>query len=415
MSGNAVEVRNVSKTFRVYHDRNQSIKATVLKGGRAKYEEFWALRDVSLDVQQGETFGLLGLNGSGKSTLLKCIAGILQPNDGTIVSRGRMAAMLEVGSGFHPELTGRENIFLNAAILGMNDREVAQKIDSIIDFAGVERFIDHPVKNYSSGMYVRLGFSVAIHTEPDLMLVDEVLAVGDKDFQAKCLQKFDDLKADGKTVVVVSHSMGTMRTFCDRAAWLENGELQAIGVASDIVDRYTGDSTQSSSPVELGNGMKRIGTGEIQFTDIEVLREDGASLASVDPTRPITVRLSFLAHEPIDRPDFAISIRDAQQTAVFNITGHDRDWLPERIPAGHGSVDIQIASLPVRAGGYHIVADVRAEGADTPADKVWGAMRFDVNYGAHSTSGGTLYLPSEFGALRSGDATASGTLRLISS
>ncbi len=410
MSGNAVEVRNVSKTFRVYHDRNQSIKATVLKGGRAKYEEFWALRDVSLDVPQGETFGLLGLNGSGKSTLLKCIAGILQPNAGTIVSRGRMAAMLEVGSGFHPELTGRENIYLNGAILGMSDREVDRKLESIIDFAGVERFIDHPVKNYSSGMYVRLGFSVAIHTEPELMLVDEVLSVGDKDFQAKCLQKFDDLKADGKTVVVVSHSMGTMRTFCDRAAWLEHGELQAIGRASEIVDRYTGKGGEA---VELGDGIKRFGTGEIQFTDIEVLGEDGAPLDSVDPTQPVTIRLSFLAHEPIERPDFAISIRDAQQTAVFNITGHDREWLPERIPAGHGSVDIRIASLPVRAGGYHIVADVRAEGAETPADKVWGAKRFDVRHGDHRTSGGTLYLPSGFDGLRSGDATASGTLRLM--
>lgn len=412
MSGNAVEVQNVSKTFRVYHDRNQSIKASVLKGGRAKYEEFWALRDVSLEVEQGETFGLLGLNGSGKSTLLKCIAGILQPNSGTVASRGRMAAMLEVGSGFHPELTGRENIYLNAAILGMGDNEVDRKLDSIIEFAGVERFIDHPVKNYSSGMYVRLGFAVAIHTEPDLMLVDEVLAVGDKDFQAKCLQKFDDLKAEGKTVVVVSHSMGTMRTFCDRAAWLENGELQAVGTASDIVDRYTGEAER---PIDLGDGIKRFGTGEVQFTDIELLREDGTPLDSVDPTRPVTVRLSFLAHEPIERPDFAISIRDSQQTAVFNIAGHDREWLPERLPAGHGSVDIRIASLPVRAGGYHVVADVRAEGADGPADKVWGGKRFGVNHGEHSTSGGTLYLPSGFESLRSGDDTATGTLRLMPS
>ncbi|SDR81709.1 ABC transporter ATP-binding protein [Agrococcus carbonis] len=411
MTGTAVEVHGVSKRFRVYHDRNQSIKATVLKGGRAKYEEFWALRDVSLEVPEGSTFGLLGLNGSGKSTLLKCIAGILQPNEGRIVTRGRMAAMLEVGSGFHPELSGRENVYLNAAILGMSDREVDRKLESIIDFAGVERFIDHPVKNYSSGMYVRLGFSVAIHTEPELLLVDEVLAVGDKDFQAKCLAKFDELKASGKTVVVVSHSMGTMRTFCDQAAWLDHGELQAVGPASEIVDRYTGDGRASTGTVEGVEGLKRFGTGEVRFTDIELLGTDGQELDTVDPTRPLTVRLSFYAHEPIERPDFAISIRDSQQTAVFNITGHDRDWLPQRLERGHGTVEIQLASLPVRAGGYRIVADVRAEGAEEPADKIWGGKRFGVERGDHTTSGGTLYLPSGFGELRTG--AAEGSTRLM--
>ncbi|MCH1882333.1 ABC transporter ATP-binding protein [Agrococcus sp. ARC_14] len=410
MSENAVEVRDVSKTFRVYHDRNQSIKATVLKGGRAKYEEFWALRDVSLDVPKGETFGLLGLNGSGKSTLLKCIAGILKPNAGSITTRGRMAAMLEVGSGFHPELSGRENIYLNGAILGMSDSEIDRKLDAIIDFAGVERFIDHPVKNYSSGMYVRLGFSVAIHTEPDLMLVDEVLSVGDKDFQAKCLAKFDDLKSEGKTVVVVSHSMGTMRTFCDQVAWLEDGELQAVGPASQVVDRYTGSGLEI---LELEGGIKRFGSGEVRFTDIEVLSPDGRHLESVDPTRPIVVRLSFFAETAVERPNFAVSIRDSQRVNVFVISGQDRDWIPERLEPGHGSVEIHMSSLPVRAGGYSLIADVRTKGAEVPSDNVRGAARFTVDRGDHSTSGGTLYLPSGFESLRIGESVATGTMRLM--
>jgi ABC-type polysaccharide/polyol phosphate transport system ATPase subunit len=185
----AVSVQGVSKSFRIYSEHNQSLKATVMRRKWASYEEFWALRDVSFDVPVGTTFGLMGDNGSGKSTLLKCIAKILQPNEGRIVSQGRMASMLELGSGFHPELTGRENVYLNGSILGMSRKELDAKFDEIADFAGVGAFIDQPVKNYSSGMYVRLGFSVAIHVEPDILLVDEILAVGDMSFQAKCKEK----------------------------------------------------------------------------------------------------------------------------------------------------------------------------------------------------------------------------------
>lgn len=410
MGEHAVEVRDVSKTFRVYHDRNQSIKATVLKGGRAKYEEFWALRDVSLDIPEGVTFGLLGLNGSGKSTLLKCIAGILQPNAGAITTRGRMAAMLEVGSGFHPELSGRENIYLNGAILGMSDREIDRKLDSIVEFSGIERFLDHPVKNYSSGMYVRLGFAVAIHTEPDLMLVDEVLAVGDKDFQAKCLGKFDDLKEQGKTVVVVSHSMGTMRTFCDEAAWLEAGELRAIGAATDIVDSYSGSGKAAE---ELEGGIKRFGTGEVRFTNVEVLDESGSPLSVVDPTQPVVFRLSFFAEREVRRPNFAISVRDARQVNVFRISGEDRDAVPERIEPGHGTIDVRVSALPVHAGGYIVIADVRELGAEAPADNVRGGCRFDVERGDFGSSGGVLYVPSGFDGFVAGRAAALGATPLM--
>ena len=212
---NAITINDVSKRFRVYKDRNQSLKGTFLKGRRAHYEDFWALQDITFDIPAGKTFGLMGHNGSGKSTLLKCIAKILTPDTGSISATGRMAAMLEVGSGFHPELSGRENIYLNGAILGMSPKEIDSKLDAIIDFSGVERFIDQPVKNYSSGMYVRLGFSVSIHVEPDILLVDEVLAVGDLEFQNKCMEKFAQLKQDGRTVVVVSHGLEQMRSFCD--------------------------------------------------------------------------------------------------------------------------------------------------------------------------------------------------------
>jgi len=234
----AVSVDHVSKSFRLYHERNQTLKSAIMRGRRSVHEDFWALRDVSFDVPAGSTFGLIGSNGSGKSTLLKCLANIYYPNEGSITHFGKVAAMLEVGSGFHSELSGRENIFLNGSILGMSKKEITRKYDEIVDFSGVEQFIDQPVKNYSSGMYVRLGFAIAINVDPDILVVDEVLAVGDSEFQEKCFQKFKDLKAAGKTVILVSHSMETVKQMCDQAAWLNHGELMIAGDAQATIQAY---------------------------------------------------------------------------------------------------------------------------------------------------------------------------------
>jgi len=246
MTDIAVNVDHVSKKFRMYHERNQSIKSAIMRGRRSVHEDFWALRDVTFDVPTGSTFGLIGSNGSGKSTLLKCLAKIYYPEEGTISYKGRIAALLEVGSGFHPELSGRENVFLNGSILGMSKKEITRKFDEIVDFSGVEEFIDQPVKNYSSGMYVRLGFAIAINVDPDVLVVDEVLSVGDASFQDKCAQKFIDFKAAGKTVVLVSHSMGQVQDMCDSAAWLRKGELVMVGDAKPTIKAYL-DSLQSGA------------------------------------------------------------------------------------------------------------------------------------------------------------------------
>lgn len=238
MSDVAVKVDHVTKSFRMYHERNQSLKSAIMRGRTSVHEDFLALRNVTFDVPVGSTFGLIGSNGSGKSTLLKCLANIYYPNEGSISHFGRIAAMLEVGSGFHAELSGRENIFLNGSILGMSKKDVTRKFDEIVDFSGVEQFIDQPVKNYSSGMYVRLGFAIAINVDPDILVVDEVLAVGDQDFQDKCFQKFVDFKEQGKTVILVSHSMQTVQTMCDHVAWLNHGELNAVGAAEPTIKAY---------------------------------------------------------------------------------------------------------------------------------------------------------------------------------
>ena len=238
MSDWAVRINDVNKRFRLYHERNQSLKSAILRGRTSKHEDFWALKDISVDVIEGQTHGLIGSNGSGKSTLLKCLAKIYWPTSGTIEYRGRMASLLEVGSGFHLELSGRENIYLNGSILGMSKIVIDSKFDEIVDFSGVERFLDQPVKNYSSGMYVRLGFSIAINVDPDILVVDEVLSVGDEEFQRKSFQKFLEFKKRGKTVILVTHSMPVVEDICDSVTWINDGVMMQTGPAAQVVKNY---------------------------------------------------------------------------------------------------------------------------------------------------------------------------------
>ena len=296
MADSAVVIDDVSKRFRLYRERNQSLKAALMRGKRAAYDEFWALRDVSFEIPTGSTFGLIGENGSGKSTLLKCIARILRPEVGSIRTVGSVAALLELGSGFHPELSGRENVYLNGSILGMKKAEIDRKFDDIVDFSGIEPFIDQPVKNYSSGMYVRLGFSVAINIDPDILLVDEVLAVGDASFQEKCMEKFAEFRHAGKTVVIVSHAMGSMRTLCDEAARLHHGTLVAVGDANEIVDTYIDEGHEER--VELADGSTRWGSGEVQLTQVELLDGKGRPTTRLHTYDTATVRLHFHAAKP---------------------------------------------------------------------------------------------------------------------
>ncbi|HET9312336.1 MAG TPA: ABC transporter ATP-binding protein [Actinomycetota bacterium] len=230
----AIEVREVSKRFRLYRERPSSVKQRLLVT-RSRAEDFWALRDVSATIEEGSSLGLIGHNGSGKTTLLKCIAGILRPSEGTIRTRGRMAALLELGAGFHPELTGRENVYLNSAFLGLSRRETARVYDDIVGFAELEDFMDNQVKFYSSGMLVRLGFAVAVHVDPEILLIDEVLAVGDEAFQQRCVDRVREFQRDGRTIVLVTHALDTVVEVCDRAVMLDHGTLHMDGRPAEVV------------------------------------------------------------------------------------------------------------------------------------------------------------------------------------
>ncbi|KPN22145.1 ABC transporter ATP-binding protein [Arthrobacter sp. Edens01] len=236
---NAIEVRNVNKQFVLRHTRSMKEAFVWLVKGRKGdlSEKFHALKGVSLDVEQGETVALLGLNGSGKSTLLKHISGVMRPDSGTVGTRGRVAGLIEVGAGFHHDLSGRDNVYLNGAILGMSEEEINEKFDSIVEFSEIGQFIDTEVKFYSSGMYLRLAFSVAVHTDPEVFLVDEILAVGDEPFQKKCINKIKELAAEGKTLVVVSHDLDLVSRICERGVLLEHGEVIMDGPVHDVVSR----------------------------------------------------------------------------------------------------------------------------------------------------------------------------------
>jgi ABC-2 type transport system ATP-binding protein len=387
----AVSVENVTKVFRMHRDRNQTLKAALLHRKRADYEEFLALEDVSLSVPTGTTFGLIGENGSGKSTLLKCMAKILRPDKGSIAIVGMVSALLELGAGFHPELSGRENVYLNGSILGLGRKDLDKRFDEIVDFAGLERFIDTPVKNYSSGMYVRLGFSVAINVEPDVLLVDEVLAVGDEQFQRKCAEKFAELRAGGRTIVLVSHSLGSVRSMCDHAAWLDHGHLRLEGTANDVIDGYleTVHSDRQEEPTGVGT---RWGSGEARIEKIELLDRDGRPTSKVYTGDKVTFRLHVNATEPITGPVFGLGIHTLEGMHVTGPNTREAGVSVDRLD-GPGTVDLVDERLLLLPGTYDLSAALTDSAALHQFDYRHRAHRFDVGPGTpHETYGGVVSL-----------------------
>ena len=292
----AIEVQDVSKRFRVYREKPTSLKQRLLSG-RTRAEDFWALRDVSFEVPQGGTLALIGPNGSGKSTMLKVIAGILRPTKGLIRERGRIAGLLELGAGFHPELTGRENVYLNSSFLGLSRNETDGVYDDIVQFAELEDFMDTAVKFYSSGMLVRLGFACAVHVDPEIVLIDEVLAVGDEAFQARCLDKVRSFQREGRSIVIVSHALDVVRQLCDRAVMLDHGRVHAIGSPDDVVREMR--LTILHHDLEFA---REEGSKEVEIVHVELLRDDVALQGPVRSGETLTVQIDLRAAERVVDP-----------------------------------------------------------------------------------------------------------------
>lgn len=369
--GAVIEIENVSKHFKLNHARADSLKERVVNFRKANYEEFWALRDVSIDVQQGETIGLLGHNGSGKSTLLKCVAGIMRPTSGTIRKRGRTAALLELGAGFHGDLTGRENIYMNGSILGFSRTEIDRIFDDIVAFSEIEEFIDNQVKHYSSGMAARLGFAVAVNVEPEILLVDEVLAVGDEAFQRKCLDRIKQFQREGRTILLVTHAVDMVRQICDRAAVLDHGQLVTIGAPGEAALAFREHLRKRGAEVPKDlDDPTLLRNLQIQITDVAIEYPEPGR-AHVLPSEPLGIRVDYEAPRRVDDVIFSIAIYDQEGRMLLGtnseLTGDDVDFVEgrgscrflfERIPLLDG---VYLVSIGIHSYDGELIYDQRAE------------------------------------------------------
>jgi ABC-2 type transport system ATP-binding protein len=380
----AIEIHGVSKRFRVNHLRHTSLKERVVHWRRTRAEqraadEFWALRDIDLTIQPGETVGLLGHNGSGKSTLLKCIAGIYQPTEGAVVTRGRISALLELGAGFHPELTGRENVYMNGSILGMSKRDIDARFDDIVGFAELEPFIDNQVKHYSSGMYVRLGFAVAVTVEPEILLVDEVLAVGDERFQRKCLDRVRQFQREGRTIVVVTHGPDLIRAIGDWAAVLDHGRLVAVAPPGEAIREFrdylllgrpiwahVDEAAAEAIEAAAAAAAEAEPASLLQITDVRIDHANLHRRPYVLPGEALDIRVTYEATAPLDDVVFALDIIDIEGKHLVGVNtegiGTDLGVLQ-----GVGEVVFTIAAVPLLDGTY------------------------PLSFGVHNKSGGVIY------------------------
>lgn len=381
----AIRVDDVSKRFRLYTDRPGSVKEIFTKFRQKRYEEFWALKNVSLEVEHGSVYGLVGHNGSGKSSLLKIMAGIHQPTSGRVDTNGRISALLELGAGFHPELTGRENIYLNASILGLKRREVDLIFDDIIDFSGLSEFVDSPVKHYSSGMFVRLGFSVAVHVNPQILIIDEVIAVGDEEFQRRCFEHLYKLRNNGVTIVMVSHSLPIVQSMCDRAAWFDHGHLMLEGTGVEVVQEYLSkvdlaeaERLEAAAESDPSRPPGSVSDRPILLGDIVVLGPDGEPTHLVTTGTPMTVRVHYRCQQPIESPLFSFTVETGSGILAAH-PGMQPTHQTGPTYTGEGYVDYVVPSVPLGPGEYQMTVAVHDVHGTMVLDKRERVVTFRVH------------------------------------
>jgi lipopolysaccharide transport system ATP-binding protein len=375
---NAVTVVNVSKNYRIYSKPSDRLKELLIPG-RQFHRDFWALRNISFAVKSGSTFGVVGENGSGKSTLLQIVAGTLQPTEGTVSLSGRVAALLELGAGFNPEFTGRDNVFLNGAIMGLSQQEVATRFPDIERFAEIGSFIDQPVKTYSSGMYVRLAFAVSIHVDPEILLVDESLSVGDVYFQQRCMRRIRNMKDQGKTILFVSHDMAAVKNLCDAALWLEHGQIAASGEPDDVVGRYLAAMTLRRDPcageappstvarprvqadddlLELAadsipNIDHRWGNRQAEIMGVQLLDSQGAVCESIDHGESVILRVSARFNDAVSQPNLGFVMRNRLGEDISGVnTSTEGIVLPAALPSQIYTVDFHLQLPLLQPGNY---------------------------------------------------------------
>ena len=383
----AIVVDRLGKRF-VRHDANRprTLKEAILHAGRrgAPNASFWALREVSFSIAPGQMVGVIGRNGAGKSTLLRLIGGIGRPDEGRVEAAGRLGALLDLGAGFHPDLTGRENVFINGVIAGLTRREVADRFEAIVEFAELEAFIDSPLRTYSTGMQMRLGFAVAAHTDPEILLIDEILSVGDLAFQRKCLERIAAFKARGCTILLVTHDGSAVRRLCDAALWLQSGRLVAHGPTDVVVGEYEAESvaalrhrTPSSRPAvltpsgaELRLGENRFGSLELEITDVRLLGPSGQVTTGIECGEPLRVEIEYRASQPIEAPIVGVSISREDHVVGLDTTTEAAGL---SLPTVHGAgrVVLDVGRLDLAGGAYYVDVGVYRQDWSYAFDYHW--------------------------------------------
>ena len=370
-----IDVRDVKKKFRVYTDRGNTLKERLLFAGRRKHRDHWVLKGISFQVRRGEAVGLIGENGCGKSTTLKMLTKILYPDAGSITMNGRVSSLIELGAGFHPDLSGRENIYTNASIFGLNRKEIDSRLEEIIAFSELEEYIDHPVRTYSSGMYMRLAFAVAINVDADILLIDEILAVGDAAFQAKCFEKMKEIKARGTTIVIVSHALSQIEQLCERSIWIDEGRIRMDGAPRDVHPHYmermsrknqerrTAETEEEKekekekdpeAAEQDGEGnLKRWGSGEARMTAVTVLDAEGKERHAFTPWEPFTIHIDYTAEKVLEDAVIGLALYRGDGTLVYGTNTLIDTSEPVKLERS-GSIDLRVDSLRLANGQYTV-------------------------------------------------------------
>jgi ABC-type polysaccharide/polyol phosphate transport system ATPase subunit len=403
MNTSVIEFETVHKRFTLRHDRPRSFRelaVSLVKHSSSRREELHVLRGISFVVREGDVLGIIGENGAGKSTILNLIAHIIEPTSGRITTRGRVSTLLELGTGFHPDLTGRENIYLNGSILGFSKTEMDRKFDEIVEFSELERFIDVPLRHYSAGMYMRLGFSIAVHVEPEILLIDEVLAVGDQAFQRKCMDKINEFQELGVSIIFVSHSLDAVRGLCTKAIWLDEGKIKSEGITDKVIDHYldkvtVDEEARLKAQSEKGERGERWGTGEAEVTDVHFLDAEGQERYVFETGEKMTARIKYRTKGRIDKPIFGVAIYRSDGLHVngpnTRLSGYDIEYID-----GEGEIDYAVDALSLLGGTYQFTAAIHDYSGLHSYDHRHRAWEFLVRQGDVRERYGVLYLPSRW-------------------